>query len=60
MASDLTVRVNQGDLEAFVIKLNIGQLNGYSVQVRMKYWSNFATDKNKSWSQTRTGAGKNP
>lgn len=41
VASDLGVCVNQGVCDALVIKLNIGQLNDYSVAVRMKYWSHF-------------------
>lgn len=43
-ASYLRVRVNQGVCGAFVIKLNIGQLNGYSVPVRMKYRSHSVAD----------------
>lgn len=39
----------------FVIKLNIGQLNGYSAPVRMKYWSHFfaqyeGRERDRKWS----------
>lgn len=45
VTSYLRERVNQGVCDAFVIKWNIGQLNCYSVPVRMKYWNYFVADK---------------
>lgn len=37
-------RVNLCVCDTFIIKLNIGQLNAYSVPVRIKYESHFVAD----------------